>query len=414
VNSGEYKVMGLAPYGEPKYVQKIYDELLDLKEDGSFHLNLKYFNFMGGLTMTNELFDGLFDGPRRKPESPLTQREMDLARSIQVVIEECMLRQAKFLHSETKLDNLCMAGGVALNCVGNGHLLRKGPFKNIWIQPAAGDAGGALGAALCVWYGYLKKPRVADGKNDFMKNSLLGIEFSNDEAAGQLGEYGAVFKQYSDSEMYEKVAELIAQDKVIGWVRGRMEFGPRALGNRSIIGDPRSTNMQSKMNLKIKFRESFRPFAPAVMREHVSEYFDIDCDSPYMLLVAPVQEKRLISMTPEQERLFGIAKLNVPRSDIPAVTHVDYSARVQTVDRAHHSDFYGLLNAFYKKTGCPVLVNTSFNVRGEPIVGSPSDAYRCFMRTEMDVLVVNNFLMLKEEQPKWQETKDWRQEFHLD
>lgn len=414
VNSGEYKVMGLAPYGEPKYVQTIYDNLIDLKEDGSFHLNLRYFSYMSELHMTNDEFAALFGGPRRKPETPLSQREMDLARSIQDVVEECMLRQARFLHKESGLDNLCLAGGVALNCVGNGKLLRNGPFKNMWIQPAAGDAGGALGAALCVWYGYLDSPRLTDGKKDFQKASLLGPEFSSEQVVEDLTSCGAVFKELSGDDLFTKVAELLSQEKVIGWFQGRMEFGPRALGNRSIIGDARSKTMQSKMNLKIKFRESFRPFAPAVMREHVSEYFDIDCDSPYMLLVAPVREERRLAMTAEQEKLFGIAKLNVPRSDIPAVTHVDYSARIQTVAKDEHPTFYKLLSAFHKKTGCAVLVNTSFNVRGEPIVCTPKDAYTCFMRTEIDVLVVNNFLMIKEEQPKWQDKEDWQSKFELD
>jgi carbamoyltransferase len=414
VNSGEYKVMGLAPYGEPKYTKVIYDNLIDLKEDGSFHLNLKYFDYMSGLQMTNDEFADLFEGPRRKPESPLTQREMDLARSIQEVVEETMLRQARFLHKESKLDNLCLAGGVALNCVGNGRVLREGPFKNIWIQPAAGDAGGALGAALCVWYGFLNNPRKADGKHDFQQASLLGPEYSNEEVLEQLGKLGAVYKRYDNDELYTRVADLLSQDKVIGWFQGRMEFGPRALGNRSIIGDARSSSMQSKMNLKIKYRESFRPFAPAVMREKVSDYFEIDCDSPYMLLVAPVAKKRRVEMTSDQQKLFGIAKLNISRSDIPAVTHVDYSARIQTVDKEQHPGFYRLLEAFNRKTGCPVLVNTSFNVRGEPIVCEPEDAYTCFMRTEMDCLVINNFVMLKEEQPKWQDKEDWQQKFELD
>ena len=414
VNSGEYKVMGLAPYGQPKYVQQIYDHLLDLKEDGSFRLNLKYFNYMAGLSMTNEEFGKLFDGPRRTPESQLTQREMDLARSVQEVIEECMLRQARFLKKESGVDNLCLAGGVALNCVGNGRVLREGPFKNIWIQPAAGDAGGALGAALCVWYGYLNNPRKADGKHDFQQASLLGSSYTNGEVREQLTASGAVFKELSDNDLFSTVSDLLANDKVIGWCQGRMEFGPRALGNRSILGDPRSRSMQSKMNLKIKFRESFRPFAPAVMREHVSEYFEIDCDSPYMLLVAPVVKERRVKMTKAEEELFGIAKLNIPKSDIPAVTHVDYSARVQTVSNEEHPRFYKLLSAFKDRTGCPVLVNTSFNVRGEPIVCNATDAYRCFMRTEMDCLVFNNFIMFREEQPKWQEREDWQKKFELD
>ena len=414
VNSGEYKVMGLAPYGEPKYVQQIYDNLLDLKEDGSYRLNLDYFNYMSGMSMTNEKFGELFDGPRRSAESKLTQREMDLARSVQEVTEEVMLRQARYLHKVTGAKSICLAGGVALNCVGNGRLLREGPFKNVWIQPAAGDAGGALGAALCTWYGYLKNPRKADGIHDFQKASLLGPEFTNDQIRAQLTKAGAKFKEIPDSQLFSAIAELLSQDKVIGWCQGRMEFGPRALGNRSIIGDPRSREMQSKMNLKIKFRESFRPFAPAVMREHVSEYFQMDCDSPYMLLVAPVAEGRRIPMTKEQEGLFGIEKLNVPKSDIPAVTHVDYSARVQTVAKDNHPRFYRLLEAFKEKTGCPLLVNTSFNVRGEPIVHDASDAYRCFMRTEMDCLVFNNFVMLRDEQPQWEEREDWRTTFELD
>ena len=414
VNSGEYKVMGLAPYGEPRYVQKIYDNLIDLKEDGSFHLNMKYFNYMAELTMTGEAFEQLFDGPRRKPESPLTQREMDLARSIQEVVEECMLRQARYLQKETGLDNLCLAGGVALNCVGNGRVLREGPFKNIWIQPAAGDAGGAFGAALCVWYGYLDNTRLTDGKKDFQKASLLGPDFPNDVVRDRLDSIGAKYRAISEPQLFDTVADLLSQEKIIGWFQGRMEFGPRALGNRSIIGDPRSKGMQSKMNLKIKYRESFRPFAPAVMREHVSEYFEIDCDSPYMLLVAPVVKSRRIEMTADQEKLFGIARLNVPKSDIPAVTHVDYSARVQTVSREEHPVFYKLLSAFERKTGCAVLVNTSFNVRGEPIVCTPEDAYACFMRTEMDCLVINNFVMFKEDQEKWQEREDWQKKYELD
>lgn len=414
VNSGEYKVMGLAPYGEPKYVQQIYDNLIDLKEDGSYRLNLKYFNYMSGLTMTTDGFDGLFDGPRRKPESPLTQREMDLARSVQVVVEECMLRQARFVHQETKLPNLCLAGGVALNCVGNGRVLREGPFKNIWIQPAAGDAGGALGAALCVWYGYLKNPRKVNGKQDSQKSSLLGPQFTDAEAKVQLKTLGAVYHEYNDAELMHRVTDQLVQDKVIGWFQGRMEFGPRALGNRSIIGDPRSKSMQSKMNLKIKFRESFRPFAPAVLREDVDKYFELEADSPYMLIVAPVREERRIPLDAEQEKLFGIAKLNVPKSDIPAITHVDYSARVQTVARDTHPRFHSLISAFKERTGCAVLVNTSFNVRGEPIVNTPEQAYACFMRTEMDCLVIGNLVLLKEEQPTWAEKEDWLNKFELD
>ncbi len=414
VNSGEYKVMGLAPYGEPKYVQTIYDNLIDLKDDGSFHLNLKYFNYMSGLTMTNDDFAALFGGARRKPETPLTQREMDLARSVQVVTEECMLRQARSLHKESGSQNLCLAGGVALNCVGNGRLLREGPFKNIWIQPAAGDAGGALGAALCVWYGYLNNPRKPDGKHDTQHGSFLGPSFTNEQATAQLADFGAVFKQVPEAELAKKVAEILAQEKVVGWFQGRMEFGPRALGGRSIIGDARSPAMQSKMNLKIKFRESFRPFAPVVLREDVSKYFEMDADSPYMLMVAPVRPERRIAMSAEQDKLFGIAKLNVPRSDIPAVTHVDYSARIQTVTADVNPAMHALLTEFKRQTGCSVLVNTSFNVRGEPIVCTPREAYTCFMRTNIDCLVINNLILLKEEQPKWHEGEEWKNTFQLD
>ncbi|MCI5064360.1 carbamoyltransferase [bacterium] len=414
VNSGEYKVMGLAPYGEPKYTQQIYDHLIDLKEDGSFHLNLKYFNYMSGLTMTNDEFAELFGGPRRKPETPLSQREMDLARSIQEVVEETMLRQARFLHRDTGLENLCLAGGVALNCVGNGRVLREGPFKNIWIQPAAGDAGGALGAALCVWYGYLENGREATGGRDFQKGSYLGPHFEADEIATELDELGAVYRKLDEPALMTETADLLSNEKVIGWFQGRMEFGPRALGARSIIGDARSTEMQTKMNLKIKSRESFRPFAPAVLREEVGRYFELDAESPYMLLVAPVKEEIRKPMTAEQEQLFGIQKLKIPRSEIPAVTHVDYSARVQTVTEETNPRFHRLLTEFREKTGCGVLVNTSFNVRGEPIVCTPADAYACFMRTEMDCLVVGDFLMLKEEQPKWQEKDNWREKYELD
>jgi carbamoyltransferase len=414
VNSGEYKVMGLAPYGEPKYVKTILENVIDVKEDGSYHLNLEYFNFMEGLSMTNDKFGDLFDGPRRQPESPLTQREMDLAASVQVVTEEVMLKQAKFLHAETRCENLCMAGGVALNCVGNGHILRKGPFKNIWIQPASGDAGGALGAALSCWYGYLGNKRIVDGKNDLQSNSLLGPDYTDSEIIEALTNSGAIFKQVDDETLFKTTVSLLEQEKVIGWFQGRMEFGPRALGNRSIIGDARSTSMQSKMNLKIKFRESFRPFAPAVLREDVNQYFEIDSDSPYMLMVAPVTQQRRKALTAEQEKLFGIDKLNVPKSDIPSVTHVDYSARIQTVSKEHHPRFYNLISEFKKKTGYAVVVNTSFNVRGEPIVCDPADAYRCFMRTEMDALIVNNFIMLKEEQPQFEDNEDWRNTFELD
>ena len=414
VNSGEYKVMGLAPYGEPKYVQQIYDNLIDLKDDGSFHLNLKYFNYMSGLSMTNDNFGTLFDGPRREPETPIAQREMDLARSIQEVIEEVMLRQARYLHKETGFDSLCLAGGVALNCVGNGRILREGPFKNLWIQPASGDAGGALGAALCVWYGYLENPRLTDGEKDTQKGTYLGPNFNTDEIKSELDALGAKYTVVPDSSLTSHVASLLAEDKIIGWFQGRMEFGPRALGGRSIIGDPRSPEMQTKMNLKIKYRESFRPFAPSVLREDVSDYFDLDSESPYMLLVAPIKEERRVQMTSDQEELFGIAKLKIPRSDLPAITHVDYSARVQTVTEDTNPRFHSLLTAFKAQTGCSVLVNTSFNVRGEPIVCTPTDAYRCFMRTEMDYLVIENYVLSKEEQPKWQEKDNWRETFELD
>ncbi|MCB0334658.1 MAG: carbamoyltransferase [Bdellovibrionales bacterium] len=414
VNSGEYKVMGLAPYGEPKYVQTIYDNLIDLKEDGSFHLNLKYFNYMSGLTMTNEKFGELFGGPRREPETPLTQREMDLARSIQEVVEESMLRQARYIHKETGLENLCLAGGVALNCVGNGRVLREGPFKRLWIQPAAGDAGGALGAALCVWHGYLKNERKVNPEKDSQFASLLGPEYSNAEIKKALDKYKAPYREVSDQEFAGTVADILAEEKVVGFFQGRMEFGPRALGSRSILGDARSCAMQSKMNLKIKYRESFRPFAPIVLREYVSDYFEMDCESPYMLLVAPVREERRIPMTADQERLFGIAKLNIPRSDIPAVTHVDYSARVETVTQEQNPRLHAVMAAFNEKEGCPVLVNTSFNVRGEPIVCTPEDAYTCFMRTEMDCLVVGNYILLKEDQPEWQEKDNWRDQYELD
>ena len=415
VNSGEYKLMGLAPYGEPKYVQQILDHLIDLKEDGSFKLNTRYFNYISGLTMTSSAMDGLFDGPPRQPESPLTQREMDLARSCQVVTEEVMLRIARQVHKETGSKNLCMAGGVALNCVGNGHILREGPFDNMWIQPAAGDAGGALGVALALWYRYLNNERtVAGDGRDAMQASLLGPAFSDAEIDVFLGENEAVATLLQEAELPVRVAEVLAEGKVVGWFQGRMEFGPRALGARSILGDPRSKETQSVMNLKIKFRESFRPFAPSVLREHVHEYFELDADSPYMLQVAPVKKERQIAMSQEQQQLFGIEKLNVPRSDLPAITHVDYSARVQTVRREDNARYYDVIKAFQSLTGYPVIVNTSFNVRGEPVVCTPEDAYRCFMRTEMDYLVLGSYLLDKKDQPKWSEETDWREEFELD
>ncbi len=414
VNSGEYKVMGLAPYGEPKYVQTIYDHLLDLKADGTFRLNMEYFQYCTGLTMTNEKFHTLFGGPPRQPETLLTQREMDLARSIQEVTEEVMLRLARTLHRETGLDNLCLAGGVALNCVGNGRLLREGPFPNLWIQPAAGDAGGALGAALAAWYLLEEQPRDRLGPQDAMQGSFLGPAFSNEQIERFLQTIEAPYHRLSDTDLFERVAAELAAEKVIGWFQGRMEFGPRALGSRSILGDPRSPKMQSVMNLKIKYRESFRPFAPSVLWERVSDYFELDVESPYMLLVAPVLEKRRIAMTTAQKALWGIELLQVPRSDIPAVTHVDYSARIQTVHEETNPRYYQLLRAFEAQTGCGVLVNTSFNVRGEPIVCSPEDAYRCFMRTEMDILVLENCLLYKTEQKPLAEDTDWRKEFTLD
>src|SRR5215470_2722725 len=414
VNSGEYKVMGLAPYGKPVYVQTIYDELIDLKPDGTFHLNMQYFDYCTGLTMTNRRFDKLFGGPAREPESPLTQREMDLARSIQVVTEEVMLRLSRTMHAETGMHYLCMAGGVALNCVGNGRILKEGPFKGIWIQPAAGDAGGAIGAALSAWHQMFGQPRHANGNQDSMRGSFLGPAFSDNEIRRFLDTQGASYVRLNDDELYERIAVDLANGKVVGWFRGRMEFGPRALGARSIIGDARNTSMQSVMNLKIKYRESFRPFAPSVLRERVSDYFDLDTDSPYMLLVADVVDSRRLRMPETSSELWGIDLLNVQRSDIPAITHIDYSARIQTVHKDTNPAYYRLLKAFEAKTGYGVIVNTSFNVRGEPIVCSPQDAYRCFMRTEMDVLVLENFVCDKNRQEALVQDTDWRKEFVLD
>ena len=414
VNSGEYKVMGLAPYGKPKYVDLILSELVDLKEDGSFTLNQKYFNYLTGLTMTNGAFDKLFGGPPRVPESKLTQREMDLARSVQEVCEEIMLRMARTVHRETGLENLCLAGGVALNCVGNGRLLREGPFKNLWIQPAAGDAGGALGVAQLIWHRHCQQPRhVAAGK-DGMQGAYLGPDFSDDEIEDFLKAQGAAYQKLDRCELNKRAAAVLAEEKIVGWFDGRMEFGPRALGSRSIVGDPRSPRMQAQMNLKIKFREGFRPFAPSVLRERVSDYFEMDCDSPYMLLVAPVKKERQIPMTGEQQKLWGIEQLNVPRSDIPAITHIDYSARVQTVSADTSPNYHALIKEFENLTGCGVVVNTSFNVRGEPIVCTPADAYQCFMRTHIDYLVLGSFLLDKAAQPEWTEEGDWRNEFQLD
>jgi carbamoyltransferase len=420
VNSGEYKVMGLAPYGEPRYVRTILDELVDLREDGSLRLNMKYFDFAAGLRMTNGEFDRLFGGRPREPESEVTQREMDLARSVQEVTEEAMLRMARHAHRETGEKNLCLAGGVALNCVGNGRILREGPFENVWVQPAAGDAGGSRGAALSVWHQYLGNERRAEevcrGGADGMRGSYLGPEFGAGEIEEFLRTSGARYRRVPAGELAETAARLLAEEKVVGWFQGRMEFGPRALGARSILGDPRSPRMQSQMNLKIKFRESFRPFAPSVLRERVSDYFELDCDSPYMLLVAPVRERLRRALSAEEEGLFGIEKLNVPRSSIPAVTHVDYSARVQTVRAEENPLYHELLAAFERLTGCAVLVNTSFNVRGEPIVCTPAEAYACFMRTEMDCLVLGEFVLLKSEQGEGALAEDlsWQEEYQLD
>lgn len=413
VNSGEYKLMGLAPYGEPKYVQTIYDHLIDVKPDGTFRLNMDYFNYPTGLTMTTSRFHDLFGGPPRESESEVTQKDMDLARSIQAVTEDIILKLGQTIATETKADYLCLAGGVALNCVANGKLLRSGIFKDIWIQPAAGDAGGALGAALATSHNYLKQPREAS-LQDSMQGAYLGPCYAQKEINDYLSSLKIKYHVLSDDVIFDKVSDLLANGNVIGWFQGRMEFGPRALGGRSIIGDPRNPKMQSIMNLKIKYRESFRPFAPAVSAEHAAEWFDIQNSSPYMLLVADIHQTKQRHLSDIEKQLFGIDKLNTLRSDIPAVTHVDYSARIQTVHEATNPRFHALIKAFEQKTGCSVLINTSFNVRGEPIVCSIADAYRCFMRTEMDYLVLENALIAKVEQTSWEETKDWRQEFVLD
>ena len=414
VNSGEYKVMGLAPYGEPKYKQLIYDHLIDVKEDGSFKMNMEYFNYCAGLTMTSKKFDKLFGGPPRKPESKLAQKEMDLARSLQVVTEEIVLKMGNHAYKETGLKNLALAGGVALNCVANGRLLKEGPFENIWIQPAAGDAGGALGAALSAWYGYLGNERTANEESDSQSGSYLGPEYSNEQIISFIDDGNYKAQIFDDDNLTKEVSGLIADEKVIGWFQGRMEFGPRALGSRTIIGDARSSNMQSTMNLKIKFRESFRPFAPSVLREKVSEYFDVDIDSPYMLLVANVKEERRKNMSDAEKQLFGIDKLNIQRSDIPAITHIDYSARLQTVHSNTNPLYHKLIKNFEKNSGCAVIINTSFNVRGEPIVCTPEDAYRCFIRTDMDYLVMGNYLFDKKEQKPLEKDTDWKKEFELD
>ena len=457
VNSGEYKLMGLAPYGEPKYVDLILDNLLDLKEDGTFRLDMTYFNYATGLTMTNQKFDKLFGGPPRKAETKISGREMDIAASIQKVTEEVVLRLARTVRKELDVEYLCLAGGVALNCVANGHLLREGIFKDIWIQPAAGDAGGALGAALAIWYQYHDRPRTVppmevvpekslqelelaavgsvenrqDARStaglqdvrstrpvpvpkDAMGGSYLGPKFGREEIREYLDAIQAKYEYLEDAELMPRLAEILAGGNVVGWFAGRMEFGPRALGGRSIIGDPRNPKMQSVMNLKIKYRESFRPFAPSVLAERVSDYFEIESASPYMLLVAPVKESLRKQMTEEEQQLFGIDKLKIPRSELPAVTHVDYSARIQTIHRETNPRYHSLISHLDKLTGCGVIVNTSFNVRGEPIVCTPEDAYRCFMRTEMDYLVVENFLMAKTEQTPWQKDESWKNEFELD
>jgi len=414
VNSGEYKVMGLAPYGEPKYKDLILSELIDLKEDGSFKMNMKYFDYCSGMRMINSRFEKLFGAPARKPESKLTQRDMDCARSVQEVTEEIMLRMARHVHKVTGQKNLCLAGGVALNCVGNGRILREGPFEQLWIQPAAGDAGGAVGAAYFVWHQVLNQERKVSSEQDSMMGSLLGPTFSDDAIESFLESEKISYTKLSDEELPERVADLIADEKVIGWFQGRMEFGPRALGGRSILGDPRSPKMQETMNLKIKYRESFRPFAPTVMREKVSDYFEMDCDSPYMLLVAPVQDKRRKEMPDEAKNWTGLKRLNAARSEIPAVTHVDYSARVQTLTDKDNPRYYGLLKKLDEKYGCPVVINTSFNVRGEPIVCTPQDAYRCFMRTHIDYLVMGSYLLEKQEQKPLDKDMNGLREFELD
>ena len=414
VNSGEYKVMGLAPYGKPIYADLIKKHLIDIKEDGSFALDMSYFNYCTGLTMTNKKFDNVFGGPPRQPESELTQREMDLAASVQAVTEEVMIKLAKGIARSAGQKNLCLAGGVALNCVANGKLLREKVFENIWIQPAAGDAGGAVGAALGAYYIMLGQPRVVD-KNvlDGMKGSYLGPEFTQEEIEKELTKCGAVFNSYAPDDITNKTAQALADGKAIGWMNGRMEFGPRSLGGRSILADPRSPSMQKLLNLKVKYRESFRPFAPSVLREDVSEWFDLDSDSPYMLLVADVAKSKQRTMSPDEEVLFGIEKLNILRSSIPSVTHVDYSARVQTVHEQTNPRYYQLIKKFKELTGCPVLVNTSFNVRGEPIVCSPSDAFRCFMGTELDVLVVGNTFLEKLKQSQ-SLSIDYKASYELD
>jgi len=413
VNSGEYKVMGLAPYGEPKYADLIKENLIHIADDGTFQLDMNYFDYATGLTMTNKKFNALFGGPPRQPESDLTQREMDLAASIQKVTEDIIIKLAKGISKETGEKNLCLAGGVALNCIANGILLREKIFENIWIQPAAGDAGGALGAALSVWHMHLEKERKLSSHRDGMRGSYLGPEFSNKEIEESLNECGAIYHKLTEEDLLEKTTSALVDQKTIGWMQGRMEFGPRALGGRSIIADPRSPSMQKLLNLKVKYRESFRPFAPSILAEHVSEWFKQTTCSPYMLFVADIQENKRLTNTDEEKALFGVEKLNVPRSIIPAVTHIDYSARIQTVHSDTNPKYHSLISKFYEVTGCPLVVNTSFNVRGEPIICSPKDAFLCFMGTELDVLAVGNYLLLKEEQDK--DLKDnYEERYELD
>ena len=413
VNSGEYKLMGLAPYGTPKYKDLILQELVDLKEDGSIRLNLSYFDFLGGLKMTNKRFARLFGGPARKPETEITQREMDIAASIQAVTEETVLKMANHVYQETKQENLCLAGGVTLNCVANGRLLKEGPFKNIWIQPAAGDAGGALGAALSVWHRYLGNERIYDTGHDRQQGSYLGPRYSNRTVKTFLSNHNYVYHELNSNNRANTIAKLIAEGKIVGYMAGRMEFGPRALGARSILGDARRQDTQTVMNLKIKYRESFRPFAPSVLEEKASDYFELDRPSPYMLLVTNVREDRRLPQ-PSKDGMSMMDRLKVKRSDIPAITHLNYSARLQTVNKKDKQDYHEIIAEFEKLTGCAVIVNTSFNVRGEPIICTPEDAYRCFMRTEMDVLVIEDFVLFKEEQPPWEEKEDWRDELELD
>ena len=413
VNSGEYKVMGLAPYGQPKYADLILDRLIDLKQDGSFRMDMEYFDYLGGMTMTNDKFASVFGHPARQSETQLTQKEMDIAASLQKVTEEIMIKMARHIRELTGMKNLCLAGGVALNCVGNGKILKEKIFDQIWIQPAAGDAGGALGVALSIWHQMLGNERLTNGK-DSMRGAFLGPKFEEDEIRQFLDGQGIPYKYYDDPQLAPAVVEDLQAGKIVGLFQGPMEFGPRAVGGRSIIGDPRNSKMQSTMNLKIKYRESFRPFAPAVLAEKVQEWFEIDSESPYMLMVAGVREDKRIAMTDEQKKLFGIDLLNIPRSQIPAITHVDYSARIQTVHAETNPKFYDLIREFEKATQCAVLINTSFNVRGEPIVCTPEQAYRCFMRTEMDTLVLENFVLDKKEQKPLEEDSNWKEEFELD